>query len=128
MKKLGYEMVPSASRDVAEKKKEKAMEWARLKISDEKASPANRKQAAEVLEQLKTTNIDTTTNIPEHVAMMTSEENYQKRVLMKKGKSEALGEKVKEDKERLNVALKKVGIGGGVEELADVVTRMNKKR
>jgi len=125
-KRLGYEVVPSFSLDESTKNLNIQKEWARVRMNDEKTTPLDRKTAASILEHLNTAPLDTTTNIPEHIAMQIDEENYQKRVAIKAKRASYLKDQIELQMDKLNKKLQQGGLGGGIKGMKDIIEKMVK--
>ena len=112
LQRAGYEVVNAPTSAQSKEQVAHQKEFLKRKMADLNTSPAEAKAAKEMYDKLDSSNVATAVNIPEHVMMRTSNENWEKRQAQKRARSDSMEAQIKQSVEDLSKALKRSGLGG----------------
>jgi hypothetical protein len=112
LQREGYEVVNAPTSSQSKEQVDHQRELLKRKIASLDTPPEQAKAAKEMLDRMESGNVATSVNIPEHVMMRTSNENWEKRQAQKKARSDSMEASIKQSVEDLSKALKRSGLGG----------------
>lgn len=112
LQREGYEIVNAPTSAQSKEQVEHQREQLKRKIASLDTPPEQAKAAKEMLDRMESGNVATVVNIPEHVMMRTSNENWEKRTAQKRARSDSMEAQIKQSIEDVSKALKRSGLGG----------------